>query len=571
MQFLPMILLITVAVGVTAIARHRGWPAPLLVTGLALAAAGIPGIPEFHIDSHIILTLVLPPLLYSAALDVSLLNFARSRSHIISLGIGLVVVTAGVVGAVIYWLVPDMTLPTALLIGAIVAPPDAVSASAIGRRLGLPRPVMTVLSGESLINDAASLTLFKVFLAVLAGETLTVWEDIGIFGMAVVVGVVLGLLIGVLFHWIRMRIEDPVVETLLGLVVPFLAYIGAEELGGSGVLAVVAAGLWIGFNSPRTGYAARLTERPVWSAIDLLLEGVVFALIGLQMKPIGESLAASGRGVGTILGIALVTLVVVILIRPAFIFGTSLVTKLFAPMRRRRRQRILDLRARREASGTLGKRWRGRRTLLKVEPPMGWRELTVLSWTSMRGVVTLAAAAAVPAFAASGAPVPAHDLIVFLAFFVTIGTLLLQGLTLPFVIRLLGVQDPDQERQDRADQRELMRITLAEGIEYLEEKQSELVAIHDPELVDRLVRMLHLRAEQQQQEAQLDQSVAEVEASHVQDFRELRRKLLRHRRAVLVRERDRGTIDEEVMREVLNGLDAEELALDTSNLQWDRG
>lgn len=169
MQFLPMILLLTACVGLTAVARHKGWPAPLLVTGVALIVAGIPGIPEFEIDSHVILTLVLPPLLYSAALDVSLLNFARSRKHITRLGIFLVVVTAAVVGLVAWLLVPDMTLPAALLLGAIVAPPDAVSAAAIGRKLGLPRPVMTVLSGESLINDAASLTLFKVFLLVIGG------------------------------------------------------------------------------------------------------------------------------------------------------------------------------------------------------------------------------------------------------------------------------------------------------------------------------------------------------------------------------------------------------------------
>lgn len=248
-----MILLVSACVGLTAIARHRGWPAPLLVTGVALAAAGLPWIPEFEIDSHVILTLVLPPLLYSAALDVSLLNFARSRKHISRLGVGLVAVTAGVVGLTAYWLVPDMTLPAALLLGAIVAPPDAVSAAAIGRRLGLPRHVMTVLSGESLINDAASLTLFKVFLLIIGGTALTLWDDLGIFALAVAVGVAIGLVLGLLFHWIRMHVSDPVTETMLGLLVPFLAYIGAEELGGSGVLAVVAAGLWIGFNSPRPG------------------------------------------------------------------------------------------------------------------------------------------------------------------------------------------------------------------------------------------------------------------------------------------------------------------------------
>lgn len=575
MEFLPMILLVSACVGLTAIARHRGWPAPLLVTGVALAAAGLPWIPEFEIDSHVILTLVLPPLLYSAALDVSLLNFTRSRKHISRLGVGLVAVTAGVVGLTAYWMVPDMTLPAALLLGAIVAPPDAVSAAAIGRRLGLPRHVMTVLSGESLINDAASLTLFKVFLLVIGGTALTVWDDLEIFALAVVVGVAVGLVLGVIFHWIRMHVTDPVTETMLGLLVPFLAYSGAEELSGSGVLAVVAAGLWIGFNSPKTGYAARLTERPVWSAIDLLLEGVVFALIGLQMKPIAESLAASDRGVWSTVLVAVVILAVVILIRPAFIFGTYYASRSQQARRMRARER-LEARARSRARSRI----RGRRTFpgrqalptaLVEEPAMNWRELTVLSWTSMRGVVTLAAAAAVPVITDSGLPVPGHDIVVFVAFFVTIGTLLLQGLTLPLVIRRLEVRDLGQDQRDRQEQRDLLTITMTEGIEHLETNRAELSERYDPKLIALLVNSMNLRLARQEDDARTEEAEDRGLDRAAQQARlELRRKMIRHQRDILVRERDRGTIDEEVMRDVQRGLDAEELALDTSLLHWDR-
>jgi len=542
------------------------------VTGVALVVAGVPGIPEFEIDSHVILTLVLPPLLYSAALDVSLINFTRSRKHISRLGVGLVALTAGVVGLTAYWLVPDMTLPAALLLGAIVAPPDAVSAAAIGRRLGLPRHVMTVLSGESLINDAASLTLFKVFLLIIGGTSLTVLDDLGIFVQAVVLGVLVGLVLGVVFHWIRMRVDDPVVETMLGLLVPFLAYVGAEELGGSGVLAVVAAGLWIGFNSPKTGYAARLTERPVWSAIDLLLEGFVFALIGLQMKPIAEALADGGRGVWNSLAVALVILAVVILIRPLFIFGTYYVSRARTRRSADRRERVLERQARAVARRGKAVARRGVPTTLQPEPPMNWRELTVVSWTSMRGVVTLAAAAAVPVVTDSGVRVPGHDLIVFVAFFVTIGTLLLQGLTLPFVIRRLGVSDPDQERRDRAEERALVRITMTEGMDYLEEHREELSERYDPELIDRLMQGMQVRIARQEDDARAEAAEDRRLDERGMRFRgELRRKMLRHQRDILVRERDRGTIDEEVMREVLKGLDAEELALDTSVLHWERG
>ncbi|GAA1161250.1 cation:proton antiporter [Ornithinicoccus hortensis] len=573
MEFLPMILLVTATVGLTAVARHFLWPAPLLVTGVALVVAGIPGLPAFTIDSHVILTLVLPPLLYSAALDVSLLNFTRSRKHISRLGVGLVAVTAGVVGIVGYLLVPDMTLPAALLLGAIVAPPDAVSAAAIGRRLGLPRHVMTVLSGESLINDAASLTLFKVFLLIIGGTSLTVLDDLGIFVTAVLVGVLVGLVLGVVFHWIRMRIDDPVVETMLGLLVPFLAYIGAEEMQGSGVLAVVAAGLWIGFNSPKTGYAARITERPVWSAIDLLLESFVFALIGLQMKPIAEALDSSGRGVWNTVWIAVVVLIVVILIRPAFIFGTYHLSRFRSNSREQRRVRAVERASRRVESRNRPPRVPkplGRK-LLQAEPEMTWQELTVLSWTSMRGVVTLAAAAAVPVVTDSGNRVPGHDVIIFVAFFVTIGTLLLQGLTLPFVIRRLGVTDPEQDKRDREQERALLRITITESVEYLETHRDELTKTFDGPLLDRLLKGMRQRIEWQEQESRLEaQEDRQLDRRGLQYRGELRRKMLRRQRDVLVRERDKGSIDEEVMREVLKGLDAEELALDTSILHWDR-
>src|ERR1700712_271722 len=183
-----LLLIVAGSLAVSAFARWRGWPAPLLVVAVALAVSFIPGVPTVEIDSEVILTVILPPLLYSASLDVSFQNFRESARQIRRLGIGLVLVTALVVGGVAYLLVPSLTLPGALLLGAIVSPPDAVSAAAIGRRLGLPRRVMTVLSGESLINDAAALTLFKVFLAVIGGEMLSFGGVAWLFIVTIVVG-----------------------------------------------------------------------------------------------------------------------------------------------------------------------------------------------------------------------------------------------------------------------------------------------------------------------------------------------------------------------------------------------
>src|SRR5690606_17694734 len=223
------------------------------------------------------------------------------------------------VGLIAWWLFPALTLPGALLLGAIVAPPDAVSAAAIGRRLGLPRRVMTVLSGESLINDATSLTLYRVLAAVVAGAaTFNAWATIGQFALAVVVGVVVGVLFGVGMHQLRMRSQDTVINGTVGLLAPFGAYAIAEQLSGSGVIAVVAMGLFVGFNAPRTSYTTRQQEAPLWLSADFLLEAFVFAYIGLQLPRVVADL--NDGDVWPVIGLSAVVLLVVLVVRPLFVY-----------------------------------------------------------------------------------------------------------------------------------------------------------------------------------------------------------------------------------------------------------
>ena len=575
MEFLPLIILVACSVGLTAFARKRGWPAPLLVTVVALAVSFIPGIPEFEIEPEMILTIVLPPLLYSSSLEVSFQSFARSRKHIYRLGVGLVLVTALAVGLLAWWLIPGITLPEALLLGAVVSPPDAVSAAAIGQKLGLPRHVMTVLSGESLINDAASLTLFKVFVAIVLGSGYTLLADVGIFAAAIVIGVVVGVFVGGLFVRLRSRLNDPVIETLVGLLLPFALYIGAEHIGfgpfvGSGVIAVVVAGLVVGFNAPRAGYASRLQERPVWSAIDLLLEGFVFALIGLQLKGNLEGIGRTDLGVWATVGIAAVILVAVIVVRPLFVFPTYYLS-LFGEGRELgdsvKRQAMQEKRAKLWLER---ERKRGRvpdeQTLARIngrreEPDkrMNWRELAVISWTGMRGVVTLAAAASIPD------SLPARDTLVFIAFFVTVGTLLLQGLTLPLVITGLNVTDPAQRERDLAEERRVATIALEEGLAFADAHRDEWVAKYGSPIADRVLERMHSQVSRQNAEMREERADdSGPKQFDAEQMLQLRREIIRFRREVLIRERDAGTIDEEVMREVLLGIDAEEFALDTS-------
>ncbi|MFK3835323.1 cation:proton antiporter [Microbacterium sp. NPDC087868] len=555
------------AVVVAAIARWRGWPAPLLVTVVALAVSFLPFVPELRADGHLLLNLVLPPLLYSAALDVSFVGFRRSLPQIRRLGIWLVLITAIAVGLIAWWIFPDLGLPGALLLGAIASPPDAVSAAAIGRKLGLPRRIMTVLSGESLINDATSLTLYRVFAAILAGATVSVWGGIWQFVVAVAVGVGIGLVFGVALHQLRMRISDPVVIGTFGLLAPFGAYAIAEHLNGSGVLAVVAMGLYVGFNAPRTDYTTRQQEKPIWLSADFLLESFVFAYIGLQLPRVVSDLGA--ESIGEILLLSGAVLVVVLLVRPLFIFPANA----WANFQDRRRLARWD---RGVESGEFQKRQKQSRRWGQYTPDelrtqivrermaglqLTWKDNAVISWAGMRGVVTLATALAAADLATLDER--ASHAIVVVAFIVTVGTLLLQGLTLPMLIRRLGIaSDVDHAEDEKAlaavkeKSRRAGKAFLAEKRVEWEEKYGEV----DLSIFDAFAKRM-TRVEKDTDEAQeVEDSVAKPSYD---DLVALSKGWLQVRREILLEERDKGNLDEEVMRELIAAMDAEELAMDT--------
>ncbi|GAA5146940.1 cation:proton antiporter [Microbacterium pseudoresistens] len=560
------------AVAVSAFARWRGWPAPLLVTLVALLASFLPFIHEITIDGHVLLNLVLPPLLYSAALDVSFVNFKRSMPQIRRLGIGLVLVTTVAAGLVAWWIMPELTLPGALLLGAIVAPPDAVSAAAIGRKLGLPRRIMTVLSGESLINDATSLTLYRVFASIVAGAALTVWDGVWQFALAVGVGVIVGLVFGAAVHQLRIRVSDPVVISAVGLLAPFGAYAISEHLQGSGVLTVVAMGLYVGFHSPRTTYTTRQQEGPIWLSADFLLEAYVFAYIGLQFTRVLRDLGS--ESVLDVLSLAGAVLLVVLFVRPLFIFPSEAWGRMWAGRKRRLWERGLES-GRIAAMAARGSDDPRRRTppMTMAEydrqagPVLSWRDKAVISWSGMRGVVTLATALAAADLAALDAE--ASHAIVIAAFMVTVATLMLQGLTLPWLIRMLGLADDTTE--DEEDERELAAVrarTKEAGKDYLRTKRDEWIEKHGREEIEQFdvfIRRL-LRVESGTDKAQEAQDSLDPR-KHQREFAEYMEHLskgwIEVRRELLIAERDAGTLNEEVMRELIDAMDAEELALDT--------
>ncbi|SEB38184.1 sodium/proton antiporter, CPA1 family [Amycolatopsis tolypomycina] len=437
------------SLALTAVARRWNLSAPLLVVVVALGVALIPGVPRLELEPELILTVVLPPLLYSTSLESSLTHFKTNLRPIIALGVVLVAVTAVVVAVVVHLLLPDVPFASALVLGAVVAPPDAVTAVAIGRKLGLPRRVMAVLTGESLVNDAAALTLYKVALAAVAGTASSAGHGFAVFGVATVLGIAVGLAIGAVVVLIRRLLDDPLMESAFGIIVPFAAYVTAEHLhpfgddfSGSGVLAVVAAGLYLGHRSLYASPATRMQDRSVWASIDVLLEALVFALMGLQLPFVLDGAQHAARDNGTLALVAAAVLAVTMLVRIPAVFVSA-----YLP----RAMRLFG---------------RGR-----AAP--SWRVLAVVSWTGMRGVVTLAAAAGVPA------GTPGREEIQLFAFTVAIGTVLLQGLTLPPLIRALKVEDPTEASRDEAEELAAREVAKQAAQERLREISRERLASLD--------------------------------------------------------------------------------------------
>ena len=344
-----------------------------MVAGLAVSA--IPGFKDIELDPELVLYVLLPPLLWSAGLESSYLNLKRNIRPIGLLAVGLPLATTFAVGFVAFHTVPELTVAAALTLGAIVAPPDAVSATAVGRRLGLPRRVMTLLGGESLLNDATALTAYKVALAAAIGSAATWGKGLGTFALAAGGGVAIGIALGAVIALIRHRLKDPLVESALGLVAPFVIYLTAEEAHGSGVLAVVVAALMLGQLSPHAGYETRLQDQAVWKAVQLLLESFAFLMIGLQLPPV----------IGELSGIS-----------------ASVIARLVGG-RAGDRHRRADLWVYTFAylPRMLSPRIR------EQEPAPTVAQVFVVAWAGMRGVVSLAAAFAVPLTTLSGERSPA--------------------------------------------------------------------------------------------------------------------------------------------------------------------
>ncbi|MBE1551432.1 CPA1 family monovalent cation:H+ antiporter [Mycobacterium sp. OAS707] len=522
-----LLAVLVVSVLLAAVARHYDVSAPLALVVAGLLGGLIPGFKQIELDPELVLYVLLPPLLWSAGLESSYHGLRRNIRPIGLLAVGLPLATTFAVGFVAYKTVPELTVAAALTLGAIVAPPDAVSATAVGRRLGLPRQIMTLLGGESLLNDATALTAYKVSLAAAIGTAATWQSGLETFALAAAGGVVVGFALGMLTAFIRWRLDDPLVESALGLVAPFIIYLAAEEIHGSGVLAVVVAALILGQKSTRAGYATRLQDNAVWKALQLILESFAFLMIGLQLPAVVGELEGITFAVIAIASAAVLATVIVVRIVWMFVFA-YLPRALFPGVRER-------------------------------EPAPTPAQVFVVAWAGMRGVVSLAAAFGVPLTTLSGAPFPGRPQLVFLTFVVVIGTLLLHGLTLPWLIRRLGVQG-DEARTDALAAAAAQDKAARAAAERLDELLAEEQVSDVHERAADVLRGWNTRRRNSAWE-RLGRDAAEIGESPAAAFRRLRLEMLAAERAAFIAERDNGRIDDEVLREVLRGLDLEEATL----------
>ncbi|MBB4791294.1 CPA1 family monovalent cation:H+ antiporter [Streptomyces nodosus] len=445
---LLLVLLLGALVSVP-IGDRFGVPAPVLMTLLGIALALLDFVPQVNIPPGLILPALLPPLLYAAVRRTSWRQFTANRRPIFLLAVALVFVTTVCVAAVAHTVVPGLTLAAAVALGALVAPPDPIAATAVAGQLGLPRRLVSILEGEGLFNDVTAIVLYHIAIAAVVTGTFSLPGAVLEFLLSAVVALVVGVALGWVADKLMDLLADATLQVGLTLLVPYVSYVLAERLHGSGVLAVLVTALFLAeYATDPDDVLMRLAGHTFWDVVDTLVTGVAFGLIGLELHHAIRT--ASGRW-GEMLGWAAAVVAVVVLVRLVYLLPATWLTK--------------RLHARRDHDEDI---------------PMTWRETVVMWWSGMRGVASVALVLAIPLRTQDGAPFPDRDEIVFIAFGVIMATLVLQGLTLPWLVKRLGVQADTEVEQEferalaiRAARAAKQRLKEIEAAEELPEELSE--------------------------------------------------------------------------------------------------
>jgi monovalent cation/hydrogen antiporter len=524
-----VLLLLAVVAAVTLLAERIGIPYPILMVVAGLAIGLVPAIPSVELDPETVLAVFLPPILFSGAYFLSVRDLWRNIRPITLLAVGLVITTTLAVSAVAMALAPELGWPVALALGAIVSPPDAIAATSIARRLGLPRRLVIIFEGESLVNDATALTTYRLAVAAAVG---TASLDLGSAAVSFVTVAVGGAVVGLVIGWVATKliglIEDPPVEVLVSLLAPFAAYIPAETAGVSGVLAVVVAGLLVGYRSSRIMRSdARLLGASTWQMVIFVVNGLAFLLVGLQLPTVLDDI--EGYAAGELIGLAAAVCVTVILVRLAWIYPATYLPRWLIP------------------------------SLARRDPAPPARVPVILGWGGMRGAVSLAAALALPLQTEAGDPFPGRGLVIFLAFSVILVTLIGQGLTLPVLIRRLGVVDQGDTEHEEVHAR---TVAAQAALVRLEELREEVPG-HLP-LIDQLRERYehsgeHLAHEHRDEPVPAGGDELTPEEVEEMEHDEIRRAVIAAERLAVLELRDRGEISDEALRAVERDLDLDEL------------
>jgi Na+/H+ antiporter len=519
------VLLLAVLAAVALAARRFDLPPAILLVVVGVALALVPGLPRVQLVPELVLLLVLPPLIYSAGVAMSWREFRFNLRPIALLAIGCVVFTTVTVAAVAHALL-GLPWAVAFVLGAIISPPDVVAPLAIARRLRLPRRLLVILEGEGLANDATALILYRFAIAAVSTGAFSLGPALGTFGAIFVGEIAFGLAVGWSMLRIRYLAADPRVEITLSLVTPYLAYWIPEHLGGSGVLATVVAGLYTSWHGPRLITAAtRLQGVFFWGLFTYLIEGMVFLLTGLQARTLLDRIGELETG-ELIASAALISGVVVVT-RFVWIFPATYLPRWLSP------------------------------ALARRDPSPPWQAPFLIGFTGIRGIVSLAAALAIPLATASGEPFPYRDLILFLTFAVIIVTLIGQGLALPPVIGWLGLADQGREerRVEAADEIASRRLTIEAALRHIDEVASQ------GQLPAQIVAPM--RAHHFERLRQLDYRLgADAQEMHLAELSEdLERRLIAAEREHLYALMCEGRLKDDARRRIENELDLREAQL----------
>ncbi|MFI3154689.1 MAG: Na+/H+ antiporter [Methylococcaceae bacterium] len=527
-QLKIIILLLIAVLALTTVARKLVIPYPILLVVGGLVLSFIPGLPTVRLDPDLIFLVFLPPLLWAAAYFTSWRDFRANVRPITLLAVGLVMVTAAAVASVAHAVLPGLGWAGAIVLGAVVSPPDAVSATAIVKQLHLPRRGVTILEGESLVNDATALVLYRAALVAVVNGTFEVSNTVMDFFLAATMGIAVGIVVSIVSCWVLRLTEDSFSETAITLLAPYIAWVLAEQAHASAVLACVTGGLYIRQHfSAIVAPITRIQARAVWELLVFILNGIIFILIGLQLGPLREAIPPSQLGALTVNGI--------------LISATAIAVRLVWVPLAAWLPRVLS-------------------SSLRARDPMpSWANLFILGWSGMRGVVSLAAALALPLTTAAGTPFPFRAEIILIAFMVILVTLVVQGLSLPLLIRGLDLAEDGsieyEERlaRERAATAALALLDTVTGEDWPVPDHIEQLRVHYGR---RLQRNIDVEA------ANMECTKAVTEA-----FRLLRHETLTAERLAVIALRNNGVISDEILHRLEYELDVEALRIGIGELR----